>query len=43
MITRIELKKGNRMVRAGFGQYKYRWFFRVDLWWVAYRINRKPA
>jgi len=39
MITRIDMPKGNRMVRAGFGQHDGKWFARVDLWFVGFRLS----
>lgn len=38
--AKIALKKGNRMLRVGFGQHDGIWFFRVDFWSVAVRISR---
>lgn len=40
-VDRIDLEPGGEMIRAGFGRNKFRWFFRVDLWKVAYRFTRK--
>ena len=40
--TKIEMKPGNRMVRAGFGQHDGNWFLRVDLWFFGLRVTRKP-
>ena len=39
MITRIPLDRENRMIRVGFGKNQNRWFFRIDLWSVGYRIT----
>lgn len=33
------MTQGNRMVRLGFGQHDGRWFARLDLWWVGYRLT----
>lgn len=41
MITKIDLDKEDRMLRIGFGKNKGNWFFRIDLWWVGYRITKK--
>lgn len=40
-ITKLPLEKGNRMLRAGFGQHDGKWFVRVDLWWFGIRLTRK--
>lgn len=41
MITKITLDKNNRMLRIGFGKHEGKWFARIDLWWVGYRLKRK--
>lgn len=38
-MTRIDLDKNNRMLRIGFGKNEGRWFFRVDLWFVGFRLS----
>ncbi len=38
-ITRIPMPPGNRMLRIGFGQHDGRWFFRIDLWNLGFRIS----
>lgn len=38
MITKISLDENNRMVRIGVGKHDGRWFFRVDLWYVGFRL-----
>lgn len=38
-IDKIELDTLNRMVRIGFGKHNGRWFFRIDLWFIGYRIT----
>lgn len=40
-VTKVEMSKGDRMVRIGFGQNKGRLFFRVDFWAVGYRITKE--
>ena len=40
MITKIPLNKDNRMIRIGFGKHEGHWFFRIDLWFVGYRLKR---
>lgn len=40
-VTKINLEKGNRMIRLGFGQHNYNWFVRIDLWCVAYRLTKE--
>lgn len=37
-IDTIDMDKGNRMVRIGFGQHDGTWFCRVDLWFVGWRV-----
>ena len=39
-ITKIDLDAMNRMVRIGFGKHNGAWFFRVDLWSVAFRLTK---
>lgn len=39
-IAKINLDKGNRMLRAGFGKNNGLWFLRIDLWFVGYRIKK---
>jgi hypothetical protein len=41
VITRLPLDAKNRMLRVGFGLHGGRWFFRLDLWWVGFRLTRK--
>lgn len=36
-----KLDKGYRMLRAGFGQHKSRWFLRFDLWWFMVRLTKR--
>lgn len=38
-LTKISLDEQNRMLRIGFGKHDGLWFFRIDLWWVGYRIK----
>lgn len=38
-ITKLKLESGNRMLRIGFGQHDQKLFFRVDLWFVGYRLT----
>ncbi len=40
-ITKIPLDETNRLLRVCIGRHDYRWFFRIDLWSVGYRITRK--
>ena len=37
-IEKIKLEKANRMLRIGFGYNMYVPFFRIDLWYVGYRL-----
>lgn len=39
MITKLHMDKGNRMLRLGCGQNEGRWFVRLDLWWVGFRLT----
>ena len=38
-LTKIKLDKNNRMLRIGFGFNNSKLFFRIDLWFVGFRIN----
>jgi hypothetical protein len=38
-LTRIDLDKQNRMLRIGIGKNDGRWFARIDLWCVGFRIT----
>ena len=38
-VTTIIMAPGNRMVRLGLGQNDGRWFARLDLWWVGFRLT----
>lgn len=40
-LTKISHTKGNEIVRGGFGRHEGKWFIRIDLWWVGYRLKRK--
>ncbi|HET8688639.1 MAG TPA: hypothetical protein VFM18_18650 [Methanosarcina sp.] len=40
MITKIPLDNANRMLRFGFGKHDGKWFIRIDLWCVGYRIAK---
>ena len=39
-VSKIDLQEGDRMIRIGFGQHKFNWFIRVDLWWAAFRLTK---
>lgn len=41
MISKIQLDKPNRMIRFGLGLNNGRWFARLDLWAVGFRLTRK--
>jgi len=45
MIQKIKLSTDNRMLRIGGGYHNGIPFFRIDLWWVGYRISKfiKPT
>ena len=36
----IRMEPGNRMLRAGFGQFAGRWFIRFDFWWFGVRFPK---
>ncbi len=38
-LTRIPLDARNRMLRLGLGLHEGRFFVRVDLWWVGFRLS----
>lgn len=38
---KLVLPKGNRMLRIGLGQHEGQAFFRIDLWWIGFRIVGK--
>jgi hypothetical protein len=37
-IHKIIMEPEGRMIRFGFGKNKGRWFARVDLWTIGYRL-----
>jgi hypothetical protein len=37
---KIPLDKDNRMLRIGFGKNKGQYFFRIDLWFIGFRIKK---
>lgn len=39
--VRIPLDRNSRMLRLGVGRHDGRWFIRVDLWAVGYRLSTK--
>lgn len=38
-LTKINLDKDNRMLRAGFGKNNGNWFLRIDLWFIGIRLS----
>ena len=40
-VTKLPLDVNNRMLRIGFGKNEDSWFFRVDLWFVGYRLKKQ--
>lgn len=38
--TKIHLDKDNRMIRLGGGLHDGKWFVRVDLWVVGFRLSK---
>lgn len=41
MITKIKLDSKNRMLRFGFGLHDGKWFARLDLWFLGFRLTGK--
>lgn len=41
MLEKIDLDENNRMLRFGFGKNNGKWFIRLDLWCVGFRLTRK--
>jgi hypothetical protein len=39
-VTKLLLDTNNRMIRVGIGKHESKWFFRVDLWSVGYRLTK---
>lgn len=39
-ITKLNLDPTNRMLRIGFGKNDGKWFFRIDLWIVGFRVTK---
>lgn len=39
-LTSIALDKNNRMARVGFGKNDGHWFFRVDVWFMGFRLTK---
>lgn len=33
------MDKDNRMIRLGLGKNKGQWFFRLDLWYIGFRLK----
>lgn len=40
-IIKLGMDEGNRMLRIGFGKNENRWFVRIDLWFVGWRLTFK--
>lgn len=38
-ITKIAMPSNNRMLRVGVGKHMGDWFFRIDMWWIGYRLT----
>jgi hypothetical protein len=38
-LTKIQLDRDNRMIRAGFGKNNGNWFVRIDLWFIGIRVS----
>lgn len=41
-LTKIPLDADNRMLRVGFGKHDGRWFARIDLWAIGFRLQEEP-
>jgi hypothetical protein len=39
-LTKIQLDQNNRMVRLGVGLHDGKWFARIDLWFVGFRLTK---
>lgn len=39
-LTKIPMDKNNRMIRLGGGLHDGKWFIRVDLWFVGFRLSK---
>ena len=39
IFTKIDLDKDNRMLRFGVGKNNSKWFVRIDLWIVGFRLS----
>jgi hypothetical protein len=39
-VTKLLLDTNNRMIRVGIGKNEGRWFARVDLWKVGFRLTK---
>lgn len=39
-LDKITLDGDNRMLRIGFGKNKGQYFFRIDLWFIGFRIKK---
>jgi hypothetical protein len=41
--TKIRMGKENRKLRVGIGKYEGSWFFRIDLWFIGFRLSSKKS
>ena len=39
-VTKLTWDKDTRFLRIGFGKNEGRWFARIDLWVVGFRVTR---
>lgn len=39
-LTKISLDNKNNMLRIGFGKHDNKWFARIDLWFIGFRISK---
>jgi len=42
-LTKLSLDKENRMLRLGFGKHNSKWFIRIDLWFIGFRLAQKET
>lgn len=39
-LTTITMEPNNRMVRLGVGKHDGKWFARIDLWFIGFRLTK---
>ena len=40
VLDKIKLDRNNRMLRIGLGKHEGKWFFRIDIWFIGYRLKK---